>query len=351
VSYPSDLARTKNWGTEILTDADLESQLDLIITWVMAALNASSGHKHDATSNEGPKVLVSDLNLTSGAAGDVVYHNGTNLIRLAKGTAYQNLRMNSGATAPEWGGAQISDVILRGFELTFKTTADVYVEPGSLMNGTTFVNKTARTTLTLATAADWVDGSAPTLTSIWIYVYAKNDGTIKLDENAPNYADTSGNQVGTLLYYKDASLNYWRIVGAVRTNGSNNILKFFQSGNEIVYDDPISVITGFGTTFEDVTCSTAVPNFGSVGIRVQGTMTRSGEDDTAAIYIRTNGSSSTDGRVLGNTTLQSLTGTGILITADAFIVTDSTQKIEAKISASTDDEQLWVTGYSISNIK
>ncbi len=34
--------------------------------------------------------------------GDIIYHNGTDNVRLAKGTASQHLRMNSGATAPEW---------------------------------------------------------------------------------------------------------------------------------------------------------------------------------------------------------------------------------------------------------
>lgn len=58
MAYPSDLVRTKNWGTETLTDADLEGQLDLIINWVMAAQNSSTGHKHDGTSNEGPKLSV-----------------------------------------------------------------------------------------------------------------------------------------------------------------------------------------------------------------------------------------------------------------------------------------------------
>jgi len=61
MAYPSDLARTKNWGTEVLTDADLEGQLDLIITWLMAAMNETTGHKHDATENEAPKILVGGL--------------------------------------------------------------------------------------------------------------------------------------------------------------------------------------------------------------------------------------------------------------------------------------------------
>ena len=40
--------------------------------------------------------------LGSDATGDIMYHNGTNYIRLAKGTPAQVLTVNSGATAPEW---------------------------------------------------------------------------------------------------------------------------------------------------------------------------------------------------------------------------------------------------------
>ena len=39
----------------------------------------------------------------SDAAGDVLYYDGTNYVRLGKGTAGQALVMNAGATAPEWG--------------------------------------------------------------------------------------------------------------------------------------------------------------------------------------------------------------------------------------------------------
>jgi hypothetical protein len=45
--------------------------------------------------------------------GDIIYHNGTDNVRLAKGTAGQALVINSGATAPEWNtvGASASGVI------------------------------------------------------------------------------------------------------------------------------------------------------------------------------------------------------------------------------------------------
>ena len=41
------------------------------------------------------------------SAGDTIYHNGTDNVRLAKGTAGQFYRMNSGATAPEWTTASM----------------------------------------------------------------------------------------------------------------------------------------------------------------------------------------------------------------------------------------------------
>ena len=41
----------------------------------------------------------------SDAAGDILYHNGTSYVRLAKGTADQVLTMNDAATAPNWEDA------------------------------------------------------------------------------------------------------------------------------------------------------------------------------------------------------------------------------------------------------
>ncbi len=48
-----------------------------------------------------------DISLAGEAVGDMAYFNGTDWVRLPKGTASQSLVMNSGATAPEWqsGGA------------------------------------------------------------------------------------------------------------------------------------------------------------------------------------------------------------------------------------------------------
>jgi len=47
-------------------------------------------------------VQGTDISLASEAAGDIMYANGTDWIRLAKGTANQMLQINADETAPEW---------------------------------------------------------------------------------------------------------------------------------------------------------------------------------------------------------------------------------------------------------
>jgi len=56
-----------------------------------------------------------DVGTTITTQGDLLYRDGSGLQRLAKGTAAQQLRMNSGATAPEWatvssGAYSIADI-------------------------------------------------------------------------------------------------------------------------------------------------------------------------------------------------------------------------------------------------
>lgn len=60
-TWPSDSVRTKNWSSsEILTEPDLEGQFDVLHTYINDAVDASSGHKHDATTNEGPLIFLDD---------------------------------------------------------------------------------------------------------------------------------------------------------------------------------------------------------------------------------------------------------------------------------------------------
>ena len=54
-------------------------------------------------SGDGSQLTGVGLNIANVVAGDVLYYNGTEWTRLPKGPAAQVLKMNAGATAPEWG--------------------------------------------------------------------------------------------------------------------------------------------------------------------------------------------------------------------------------------------------------
>jgi hypothetical protein len=62
-------------------------------------------------------------------AGDVMYYNGSSWVRLGVGTAGQVLKVNSGATAVEWG-AQIADTSFDEADFSVYQTGDATAEVG-----------------------------------------------------------------------------------------------------------------------------------------------------------------------------------------------------------------------------
>jgi hypothetical protein len=92
-----------------LTNADLLNKISV------AELNVADGISGQVLSTNGSGSLVfntvtvpsnsidgTHIALGSDTEGDIMYYNGTDWVRLAKGTAGQTLKMNAGATAPEW---------------------------------------------------------------------------------------------------------------------------------------------------------------------------------------------------------------------------------------------------------
>ena len=55
-------------------------------------------------------VTGAKIALGSDAAGDIMYNNGTDYVRLAKGGANEVLQINTGATAPEWGAVAATEI-------------------------------------------------------------------------------------------------------------------------------------------------------------------------------------------------------------------------------------------------
>jgi len=144
-----------------------------------------------------------DISLTGEAAGDMTYFDGTDWIRLPKGTAYQSLVMNSGATAPEWqsGGA----------------TEDVEVILGSATggNGTTIaipVNISDYQYLRLE-SDNWDIASALHSVHGTVLVSDMASKRILIYADTVYYLHADINASGTSLTINCTGTATWRIVG------------------------------------------------------------------------------------------------------------------------------------------
>jgi len=117
---------------------------------------------------DGLGVAGGGTGLSSFTAGDVLYATGsTTLAKLAKGTAEQVLAMNSGATAPDWGSVDLTvlptiTAVKGGTGQTSFTAGDIFYA-----NSTTTIAKlgvgSGEDTLKLnagATAPEWVTVAA-----------------------------------------------------------------------------------------------------------------------------------------------------------------------------------------------
>lgn len=131
MAWPTVSARSKNWGTEILTDADLEAQLDLLHTYFNDSLNGTTGHGHTGGTNDGPKIT---LTAGAGVQGTLPLANGgtgqTSLATLGNlfypvGSIYINYSdsTNPGTLLGFGTWVAIADRMLLGLGSTFTTVS------------------------------------------------------------------------------------------------------------------------------------------------------------------------------------------------------------------------------------
>lgn len=151
------------------------------------------------------KTLTSPvINVGSDATGDIYYRSSGVFTRLAKGTAFQYLRMNSGATVPEWGidgvygltdGATIAvdwnngDTQYVTIAATGRTLTFANPREGRIYRLVVIQDGSGSRTITTWPTIKWAGGSAPTLTT----TASRADIVTLLYCNSVYYADCSKN--------------------------------------------------------------------------------------------------------------------------------------------------------------
>lgn len=197
--------------------------------------------------------------------GDIIYHNGTDNVRLAKGTASQVLTMNSGATAPEWADAAAgSSSMDRGqlFGLTMSNAADtvndITVAAGEARDEADSADMTLAGAITKQLDAGWAVGTnagglntGTVAANTWYEVHLIK----RTDTGVVDVMFTTTANRATL----PTSYTKQRRIGWIRRNGTT-ILQFTQIGDYITLTTQINDASFTATATATAITLTAPPS-------------------------------------------------------------------------------------------
>jgi len=163
-----------------------------------------------------------DATLTT--QGDILYRDGSGNQRLAKGTASQQLAMNSGATAPEW------------------ITADA----GKTLGITQFTNNTRTSGVTQT-------GNRQTLWNVGTFTKVKADTTLKIDLVIPGGGAASNYPHFATDFIRFSTSNYDTngsdIFGYIHNTRTDNLTFGANLIGNFIYDTTGSNISGTGAVY------------------------------------------------------------------------------------------------------
>lgn len=238
MAWPSALARTKNWGTETLTDSDLEGQFDLIITYINDMMSSTTGHKHDATDSEGPKIATGGLDLSTITQNLVMT---SKILKLAKGadvaSAAGNIELGEdGNFFDITGTAAITSITIKQAGtvviLQFDSTATL-TDGGNLLLDGNFTGAAGKTIALVSDGTNWVEiarqptaftvanalsGSVIQTVNTQVVTSTTGTTTMPFDDTIPQ--NTEGNEFMTLAITPNNSSNLLEIEVLIHLSSS-----------------------------------------------------------------------------------------------------------------------------------
>ena len=153
-------------------------------------------------------------NFITTAQGDILYASATNTISaLTKGTAYQVLRMNSGATAPEWGATSV----------TGRGTDNTTVVSGSSTN-----TKSIALGITASKAIVFIDANNASYTGVIVHVTGGTGAfeAFETQTNGANGITDFQSGIPTTTAYKYDSLGSNIRIYDVYISGTDLVIKY-----------------------------------------------------------------------------------------------------------------------------
>ena len=246
------------------------------------------------------------------------------------------------------------DYLIKGFEIYCDNVGGrCSADAGVVYHGTTRIKKTSATSLTVGTAGDWWDGAVDSGTAAFYYVGIDSTGGIKfLGSNPPNRADTAGNTAGKKRYWYDGT-KYWRLIGQIRVDASNNTLAQSWYGSseniKVMWGIPRVMSTTLslgawtdGSTLANGDCSTLIPATSTLGIFG---CYAADDTDNAGVWLRPHGMT---GSIANGTGIEFISGSAGVAwgpTGQIACMTNSSQKINYYNHAGDSATAIYVKGY------
>ena len=253
------------------------------------------------------------------------------------------------------GGVTIDGVLIRdgilinglpGLHLrpnfSYKDADEIYIDSFLIHHsGTTQQNVYCNSQLTFKFGSAGSNADSDNLAANkFFYLFIDDSAVVILDANLLTVAELiAKNEDNVTVTWNAAKHGFYettatndKCIGAFLTDGSSNILEFYHDDNLFMPADGITELSasaGIDTTWTDIDLASSMPSFSTKALL---SFTLTYVDATAIAYWRTNGQAGTAGHEI------SAVSAGVTSEKNtAIVITDSSQIIEVKLSAASDD--------------